>query len=99
MNWRIEQLDEQLLLEGEIDSSSVDLFCAELTNQINGHDLHLLDLDILDGVAMAKVVTALRKFQPIRLFYAPQMLAHTLYKCGLLHEEGFELVFPREDEN
>lgn len=64
--------------------------------------LLLADLDLEDGVAVAHLVTALRALRSrsgrLVLVQAPQMLAHTLYKVGALHDPGLVLVDPRQDE-
>jgi hypothetical protein len=50
-------------------------------------ELELDDLELCDGAAVAEAVNALRTLSiqvPLVVWHAPQMLAHTLYKAGLL---------------
>lgn len=61
-----------------------------------------LDLECDAGLAVARWVDHLRKrvheHGCIRVLACPQMLAHTLYKAGLLRDGRIELVDVREEE-
>ena len=99
MNWAIEYSAGEWWVEGEVDSDNVDAFCFHLAKCLQSKPsrrLQLLDVDIIDGVAMAKIVSLLRKYTPIDLVFAPQMLAHTCYKCNLLQPDLIRLEKPRE---
>lgn len=60
------------------------------------------DLELEDGVAMARMVDLIRalgaRWGEITVDRAPQMLAHSLYKPGLLQSGQIRLRAPREDE-
>lgn len=64
--------------------------------------LDLGELDLLDGVAVAEAINGLRgalaRCGTLRLRGAPQLLAHTLYKVGMLEAGGISLEDPRADE-
>jgi hypothetical protein len=61
-----------------------------------------LDLECDAGLAVARWVDELRALArdhgSIRVLACPQMLAHTLYKAGLLRDGRIELVDVREEE-
>jgi hypothetical protein len=100
MSWSIEIDDGVLTVEGEVGEKEVAVFCRRLEDHLVGvSTVDMLDLEILDGLAMAMVVGSVRRCLPLRIRYAPQMLAHTLYKIGLLGSEGLELLEPRYDRN
>ncbi len=67
-------------------------------------DLGEIDLDFErdPGLAVARWVDDLRALARehgfIRVLACPQMLAHTLYKAGLLRDGRIELVDVREEE-
>jgi hypothetical protein len=62
----------------------------------------LADLDIEDGVAATEAVNAVRllssRVTRLRIIAAPQVLAHNLYRTGMLATGKIELVDMREDE-
>lgn len=64
--------------------------------------LELADLDIEDGVAATEAVNVIRLMRSrvplLRITAAPQVLAHNLYRTGLLMQGGIELIAMREDE-
>lgn len=64
--------------------------------------LELSEFDIEDGVAATYAVNAVRllrsRVKVLRIEAAPQVLAHNLYRTGLLLEGGLELKDMREDE-
>jgi hypothetical protein len=67
-------------------------------------DLGDLDLDLERdaGLAVARWVDELRALArehgSIRVLACPQMLAHTLYKAGLLRDGRIELLDVRDEE-
>ena len=65
-------------------------------------DIDLTDLDDLDGQSVAVMVDIVRHALDggvrVAVHRAPQMLAHTFYKIGLLSQPQFELIDPRQDE-
>lgn len=64
--------------------------------------LDLTELDIEDGVAATSAVNAVRvlcsRIALLRIVGAPQALAHTLYRTGMLEQGRIELKGMREDE-
>lgn len=64
--------------------------------------LDLAELDIVDGVAATHAVNAVRMLHSRASFlcieHAPQVLAHNLYRTGLLMDDGIVLEAMREDE-
>ena len=63
--------------------------------------LHMDDVEITSGEAMALCITWIRelcrRYPKVVLICAPQMLAHTLYKTNMLNTLNIELIRPRED--
>ena len=98
MDWKIEAQDGCYYLEGDIVHGTVEEFCLSLQHIPKGSRLEMGELDIKDGVSMARIVSALRMIRPLVLIEAPQMLAHTLYKTHML-STGIDLVRPREDDD
>ena len=99
-DWCISVQDERIVVEGEVVRCSGPAFCHALDQALPaGLAVDMRDLEIEDGVAMALTISTIRRHLPIRILYAPQMLAHTLYKIGMLDSERVELVFPRSDRN
>ena len=64
--------------------------------------LELAELDITDGVAAVLAVNAVRllrsRVPSLRIVAAPQVLAHNLYRTGMLAGGGIVLEAMREDE-
>lgn len=64
--------------------------------------LDLAEFDIEDGVAATHAVNAVRllcsRVPMLQIVAAPQVLAHNLYRTGLLAEGVIELKEMREDE-
>lgn len=77
---------------------------AELTERLRGQTIERLDLgdlDLDDGPALAALVTLVRRLSDnglVTVFEAPQMLAHTLYKVGMLRGGRLVLLAPRMDQ-
>jgi anti-anti-sigma regulatory factor len=59
-------------------------------------------LEIEDGPALARLVTKLKRESeqgpPLVLVHCPQMLAHTLYKAGVLGAGRIRIGSMREEE-
>ena len=100
MSWTLEWAGDVLSVDGEISESCVSAFCMDLIRNIKEGPavIDMIDLEIVDGLSMAKIVTVLRTGLPLTLKSAPQMLAHTIYKTGMMRPEAFVLITPREDE-
>ena len=96
--WSIEENEGGYCVEGCISQSNAEEFCRALADIPKGSRLELLDLDIEDGVSMARIVSTLRLLRPVVLVEAPQMLAHTLYKTFML-STGITLMRPREEDD
>ncbi len=64
--------------------------------------IDLAELDIEDGVAATEAVNAVRllcsRVARLHIIAAPQVLAHNLYRTGMLANGTIELVDMREDE-
>ncbi|MFT5686651.1 MAG: hypothetical protein ACI8RZ_007607 [Myxococcota bacterium] len=90
--------DNTLHVDGEIHDPDAAAFRAALA-ATHCPRLDLLDLDLEDGVSVAETVNALRtllaRHSTLTLLHAPQMLAHTLYKVGMLQDGRLVLVRPR----
>jgi hypothetical protein len=65
-------------------------------------DLGELEFDVDDGVELARWVDRIRarvrSDGRVVVRRCPQMLAHTLYKAGLLRDGRIELIETREEE-
>ena len=95
--WSLLQTSNSVVVEGTIEPNNVDLFCQGLQS----HSLRcfmMRDLEIDDGVSMAKIISVIRSMKPVHLISAPQMLAHGLYKIGALRDGEIVLEKPRLDE-
>lgn len=98
----------RILLEGHVDAASASAFGHAVRQDVAalaaGADpivLDLNDLELRDGSAVAETVSALRALLSgagLVLENAPQMLAHTLYKAGLLRSGRLRLESPRDEE-
>ena len=93
------RLAEQTLhVEGEIYDPDAAAFRDALADT-RVPRIDLLDLDLEDGVSVAETVNALRillaHHGTMTLLHAPQMLAHTLYKIGMLQDGRLVLIRPR----
>lgn len=102
--WALRSEGPFTVVEGEVEASSASAFASALAS-LGGDgpvQLELVDLELLDGVSVAEAVNAVRALArrrgPVLLRHAPQMLAHTLYKRGLLLQESLTLEDPRHDE-
>jgi len=64
--------------------------------------LDLADVEVDDGPALASLVTRLRRLADehgaLELHACPQLLAHTLYKAGLLLHGRIRLASVRDEE-
>jgi len=95
-------------VEGSVDASSAHAFAIVLKRDVrvlaDGYErieLDLVDLELDCGSAVAETVNAIRELletAPVVVYNAPQMLAHTLYKVGLLASERLRVSSPRGDE-
>jgi len=100
-------------LNATVDDGCLSL-CGELHHDnavrllawLNGlgliNSLLLDELDIADGVAATQAVNMVRyllaRTPSLSIHGAPQVLAHNLYRTGLLREGGITLLAMREDE-
>ncbi|MDG1480927.1 MAG: hypothetical protein P8R54_15130 [Myxococcota bacterium] len=91
-------IEQTLYVEGEIYDPDAAAFREALAGTRTPR-LDLLDLDLEDGVSVAETVNALRillaHHGTMTLLHAPQMLAHTLYKIGMLQDGQLVLIRPR----
>ena len=66
-------------------------------------ELMMEDAELTDAVSVARMVDGVRllvgRFEHVRLIRSPQLLAHTLYRVGMIREGApLELIEPREEE-
>lgn len=94
--------DGRLLLSGDLKYCNSRDLLQWLSTLSPISCVDLTDLDIEDGVAATRAVNAVRmlcaQVSVLCLKGAPQVLAHNLYRTGLLAEGGIELVDMRQDE-
>jgi hypothetical protein len=100
-------LDEgaAFILLGDVDSGGavrvLEAFQAE-SGQSGTVELLMEEAELTDGVSVTHMVDAVRlllkSYEQVRLIRSPQMLAHSLYRVGMLQGGGLELVEPREEE-
>ncbi|OGL67432.1 MAG: hypothetical protein A3J27_14010 [Candidatus Tectomicrobia bacterium RIFCSPLOWO2_12_FULL_69_37] len=93
-------------LSGDVDAGAAARVLQALEEKAGGGEAAELLLDeaeIIGGPAAARMVDAVRllldRFARLRLVRAPQALAHTLYRVGMLQPGSrLELIAPREEE-
>lgn len=100
--------DSDIRVRGSIDASIAGAFAEALARDVRtlsggGDTIHLdfEELELDDGVSIAQMVNALRELgrdAHVVVRHAPQMLAHTLYKAGLLRAAWLSLEDPRQEE-
>lgn len=94
--------DGQLRLSGDLTRSNSTELLQWLPSIPPVTCLELAEFDIDDGVAATQAVNALRllcaQVPVLRIDSAPQVLAHNLYRTGLLAQGNIELIDMREDE-
>ncbi len=100
MDWKMSLLQDVLFVDGVIDVQRCPAFCSALSANLSKKPalVDMQDLEIEDGVSMAQIISTLRSNLPLTIRHAPQMLAHTIYKIGMLDTGDFTLITPREDE-
>lgn len=91
-----------LTIVGELSRANGPLLLEWLQRAPLIHRMVLFELEITDGVAATQAVNAIRllrkRVPQLCLEGAPQVLAHNLFRTGLLAEGGIKLVDMREDE-
>jgi anti-anti-sigma regulatory factor len=105
---RHDRLGDVIRVEGEVDAAVAATFAQALVRDVGTLTageatitLELEDLVLEDGAAVAEAVNALRELgrhTRVVVRHAPQLLAHTLYKTGMLRSQRFELAEPRQEE-
>lgn len=96
----------RIVVAGDLHAGNAEAFARRLLAlTADGRDELTIDLgglDIEDGTGIAVAVNALRQLcaQTAKLILvgAPQMLAHNLYRIGLLDRGQIELIDMRQDE-
>lgn len=94
------------VIEGELDRHTVTSlhgWCDGLSTWQQQASLELGGLEILDSEGAAAAVEAIRlllqRTSALTVLHAPHLLAHTLYRIGMLEAgKKLELVEPREEE-
>lgn len=94
--------DERVSLHGELRRENCTAWRNGLDALRGCRVLELGDLDIADGVACTEAVNLIRHLLAVnthlRIVAAPQVLAHNLYRTGLLQGDRIVLEAMREDE-
>ena len=93
-------------LSGDLDAEGAARVLETMEGQALDADLTSLDLEeleLLDGVAVARMVDFIRLLlsgsRRVEVLKSPQSLAHTLYRVGMLEGDArLELIEPREEE-
>ena len=100
MPWRVRRTAAGAEIGGEVSAAEAGAFRADLAVLAAMLPAPArLDLDAGEAVAAAvDGVRALLVGRRLILVEAPQMLAHTLYKVGMLADPRLALERPREDE-
>ncbi|MBI3024356.1 MAG: hypothetical protein HYY66_01505 [Candidatus Tectomicrobia bacterium] len=96
----------RFILSGDVDADGAEkIFRAleEKAGEGEMAELHLDEAEITDGPATARMVDAVRllldRFTRLRVVRAPQALAHTIYRVGMLQPGSrIDLIDPREEE-
>lgn len=102
MNCRIEI--NKIFFEGTLTAENMNGM-DELQNKFPDYKeiiFELEGLDIEDGPAMKKFTSFIRNLLDngtrLTIFFAPQLLAHNLYRIGCLHHQNLELRHTRMNE-
>lgn len=94
--------DNCLIISGDLSAANGPLLLQWLESLPVVSRLDLAELDINDGVAATYAVNAVRlllsRDTPLVIDSAPQVLAHNLYRTGMLEGDSVRLVDMREDE-
>jgi ABC-type transporter Mla MlaB component len=105
MSFELEPRDGALAVIGEVGAAEASMLAEALIWELLAWSppaLDLEELELLDGIAVAEVVNAIRQVRDragrVEIHRAPQMLAHTLYKPGLLGDGSIVLIDPRQEE-
>lgn len=94
------------IIRGDLDAFGARLVLGALEAEPGGSEIGVLFLEeaeLLDGSATAQMVDAVRllleRFERVKLIRSPQILAHSIYRVGMLAgNTRLELVEPREEE-
>lgn len=91
-----------LTISGELNDDNADVLAVLLRDCRQVGLVDLSELDINGASAALEAVGAVRELLSglgtLKLFHCPQILAHTLYRVGLLEGGTLELVDPRQEE-
>src|SRR5262249_43300605 len=95
-----------ILIIGELSEANVAEFDEAFRDlPIASTGIIVLDMsafEVTDGVGVAAAINAIRRLlertEKITLIAAPQLLAHNLYRVGMLADGRTELVATREEE-
>jgi len=94
--------DRRVLLYGELRHDNASQFYTWMIGIGAVSQLWLDEFDIVDGVAAVEAVNIVRHLlegqTSLSIHGSPQVLAHNLYRTGLLGEGRIHLEAMREDE-
>lgn len=92
-------------IDGELDHVSraaLHAWCKGIEPVQEPLTLELAGLEIPDSAGIAAAIEALRlllqRTPSLTVVHSPHLLAHTLYRLGLLEEGRLALVEPRQEE-
>lgn len=99
---RVARTEGEMIVVGELTADNAALLEQWVARSPVCHTLQLGDLDIVDGVACTHAVNVVRlllaRSAGLVIAEAPQVLAHNLYRTGLLAQGNVQLLAMREDE-
>ncbi|MCB9850332.1 MAG: hypothetical protein H6817_06465 [Phycisphaerales bacterium] len=108
MKFALHGTDEQPRVELAGDLVASDCNCIQsfwdchVPDGVAAIDVDMAAVDSLDGESVAVLTNIIRRHvaegTEVTLYEAPQMLAHTLYKIGMLDHPALTLIDPRHDE-
>lgn len=91
-----------LVLSGQLDAGNPGALARLLEGQARAVSVDLAELELDGPAAVLEAVEVVRTLLAgsgtLTLLHSPQLLAHTLYRVGLLEGAALELVDTRQEE-
>jgi hypothetical protein len=96
----------RFVLLGDVDAGGAGRVLKALEAEMvreGGVELMLEEAELTDAISVARMVDAVRllvgRHAHVRLIRSPQLLAHSLYRVGMIREGApLKLIEPREEE-